>query len=66
MSVDFGPVTLTGFNMPISAHVTAGSLRVNTVSYGTGIAQVYPGDLITVSLTAGSSYSTTYSGQLLL
>lgn len=66
MSVDFGPVTLTGFNMPISGYVTVGSLRVNNTVYGTGTAQIHPGDIITVSLTAGSIYSTTYSGQLLL
>jgi hypothetical protein len=66
MTVDFGPVTLAGFNMPIDAHVTAGSLRVNNITYGTGVTQVHPGDVVTIALTAGSSYSSVYSGQLIL
>lgn len=66
MSVDYGPVTLSGFNMPITARVSTGNLQINGVSYGTGIVSVSPGDSLQVSLIAGTSYGTTYSGQLSL
>lgn len=66
MSVDYGPVTLSGFNMPITARVSTGNLEINGTSYGTGIVSVSPGDTLRISLMAGSSYDTTYSGQLSL
>ena len=66
MIVDYGPVTLSGFNMPISARVSTGNLQINGASYGTGLVSVYPGDILRILLTAGTSYGATQSGQLYL
>lgn len=66
MTVDYGTVTLSGFNMPISARVSTGNLQINGASYGTGLVSVYPGDILRILLTAGTSYGTTQSGQLYL
>ncbi len=62
--VSFGPVTLTGFNMPVSAAITRGTLDVNGVLYGTGTAVVKPGDVITIYMYAPSSYNSSASGTL--
>jgi hypothetical protein len=64
--VTFGPFTLSGFNVPVNASVNLGSLKVNGVSYGTGVAVVKQWDVITIEVTAISTYNTTYSGSLSL
>ena len=64
--VSYGPVTLTGFNMPVTASLTRGTLDVNGVLYGTGTATVKPGDTVTIYMYAPSTYNSSASGVLMI
>lgn len=64
--VSYGPVTLTGFNMPLTASISRGTLDVNGVLYGTGTVTVKPGDTMTIYMYAPSTYNSSASGVLMI
>lgn len=59
--VQYGPVTLTGFNMPITIRTTKGTLDVDGQLFGTAATTVYPGSVISIYIQAPSTYNSVLS-----
>lgn len=65
-TIEYGPYTLTGFNMPLAASVSTGAISINSWTYTTGSVTVSPWDTITIQLIAPTTYTTTKTWVLII
>jgi subtilisin family serine protease len=64
MSVIYGPVILTGFNVPVIITTTRGTIGLTGGRNSTGSIVAYPWDSMTFTLIAPSIYNTRMTGSL--